>query len=72
MAERKHTKQEFKQKVEWFINNKNRMSRCRRCWAISGMEERYSDFLSYKKYGYYGDGMIEYINDKIRKKMKSL
>lgn len=67
---RKHTKQEFKQKVEWFITNKNRMSRCRRSWAISGMDERYTQFISYKKYGYYGDGVAEYISDQIRKRVK--
>jgi hypothetical protein len=67
---RKHTKKEFKQKVEWFIANKSRMSFQRRSWALEGMEERYSDFISYEKYGYYGDGVAEYINDQIVKKMK--
>jgi glycine/serine hydroxymethyltransferase len=68
---RKHTKKEFKHKVEWFIANKYRMSRQRRNWTISGMEHRYSDFLPYEKYGYYGDGMVEYINNQITKKMTS-
>ena len=67
---RKHTKKEFKQKVDWFINNKNNISRIRRCWFISGLEERYSQFLNYDKYGYYGDGMVEYINNRIIKKKK--
>lgn len=67
---RKHTKKDFKQKVEWFIANKNRMSFRRRSWALNGMEERYSDFIPYEKYGYYGDGVAEYINDQISKRMK--
>jgi hypothetical protein len=67
---RKHTKKEFKQKVEWFISNKKNMSSARRKWALEGMEERYSDFISYEKYGCYGDGMIEYINDQIVKRME--
>lgn len=67
---RKHTKKEFKQKVEWFIANKNRMSRQRRSWVLSGMQERYSDFIPYEKYGYYGDSVAEYINDQIAKRMK--
>jgi hypothetical protein len=68
---RKHTKKEFKQKVEWFISNKNRMSRRVRSWALEGMEGRYSDFIPYEKYGYYGDGVAEYINDQIAKKMRN-
>jgi hypothetical protein len=64
---RKHTKKEFKQKVEWFIANKNRMSRRRKSWALEGMEERYSDFISYEKYGYYGDGVAEWICDHLQK-----
>ena len=51
---REPTKKEFKQKVAWFIANKNRMSRCRQKWALAGMEERYSDFVPYEKYGRYG------------------
>ena len=68
---RKHTKKEFKQKIEWFIENKNIISRTRRNWYLSGMEERYSDFVPYNKYGYYGEGVKEYINDKIRKRMEN-
>jgi len=67
---RKHTKKEFKQKVEWFIANKNRMSRQRRIWALEGMEERYSDFIPYEKYGRYGEGVREYISDKISNMMR--
>jgi hypothetical protein len=67
---RKHTKKEFKHKIEWFIANKNTLSRTRRNWYISGLEERYIDFISYEKYGRYGDGMVEYINDQICKRMK--
>jgi hypothetical protein len=48
----KYTKKEFK-KVEWFIENKNKISRTRRNWYLTGMEERYSDFISYDKYGYF-------------------
>ncbi len=70
MNERKFTKKEFKQKIEWFIENKNVISRTRRNWYLSGMEERYSDFVPYKKYGYYGEGVKEYINDKILKRME--
>ena len=66
----KHTKKEFKQKVEWFIANKNRMSFQRRGWALNGMEESYSDFIPYEKYGYYGDCIAEYINDQIAKRIK--
>ena len=67
---REHTKKEFKEKVKWFITNKNKMSRQRRSWALKGMEERYSDFIPYEKYGYYGDGVAEYINDQIAKRVK--
>lgn len=67
---RKHTKKEFKSKVDWFILNKKKMSSQRRTWALNGMEERYGDFIPYEKYGYYGDGIVEYINDIIRKRMK--
>ena len=67
---REPTKKEFKQKVAWFIANKNRMSRCRQKWALAGMEERYVEFVSYKKYGRYGAGVKEYIADKISKMMR--
>ena len=70
MKDRKHTKKQFKQKVEWFISNKNRMSRTRREWCLNGMEERYVNFIPYEKYGYYGEGIVEYISDQIQKRMK--
>ena len=69
---RKHTKKDFKQKVEWFIANKNKISRTRRDWYLAGMEERYGDFVSYSKYGYYGEGVKEYIADKISKMMRKM
>lgn len=67
---REHTKKEFKQKVDWFIANRKRMSKRRQRWALNGMEERYSDFIPYERYGYYGDGIAEYINDQIAKRMR--
>ena len=67
---REHSKKEFKQKIKWFIDNKNSMSRTRRAWALAGMEERYAEFVSYKKYGRYGSGVKEYIAYKIREMMK--
>jgi hypothetical protein len=66
-----HTKKQFKQKVEWFIANKHKMSQTRREWYLEAMEERYEHFISYEKYGYYGEGIVAYINDTIRKKMKA-
>ena len=67
---RKHTKKEFKQKVDWFIVNRKRMSKRRQRWALNGMEERYSDFVPYEKFGRYGEGVVEYISDKISKMMR--
>lgn len=66
---REHSKKEFRLKVKWFIDNKDSMSRIRRAWALAGMEERYAEFVSYKKYGRYGDGVREYIADKIHEMM---
>ena len=66
---REHTKKEFKQKVKWFIENKNKISRTRRNWYLNGMEERYKEFVPYEKYLYYGEGVKEYIADKIYKKV---
>jgi len=39
-------------------------------WFLGALEERYVDFIPYNKYGRYGDGIIEYVNDRIVKKMK--
>jgi protein tyrosine phosphatase len=69
---REYTKKDFKEKVKWFITNKNKMSRQRREWALAGMDERYIDFIPYNKYGRYGDGMVEYINAQIVKKMEKM
>jgi hypothetical protein len=66
---RKHTKKEFKEKVEWFIENKSKISRTRRRWYLNGMQERYAHFIPYKKYGYYGDVIVVYISDQIEKKI---
>lgn len=69
---RKHTKKEFNQKVEWFIANRKRMSRRQQRWALAGMEERYIDFVPYEKYGRYGEGVTEYISNKISKMMRKM
>jgi hypothetical protein len=66
---RKHTKKEFKEKVEWFITNKSKMGRERRWWYLSALEDRYYDHIP-EKYTRYSDGVVEYVNHRIRKMMK--
>lgn len=69
---KKVTKKKFIQKVDWFIDNKSRMSRSRRRWYLDALEERYVDFIPYEKYGYYGEGIDEYVNDRICKRKRNV
>jgi hypothetical protein len=57
------TKKEFKKKIKWFLENKDSMTRCRRNWYLEALGERYEDFIPYKKYGRYGQGIVEYVSD---------
>lgn len=66
----KNSKKAFKQKVKWFLENKNRIDKCRRSWYIDAMEERYGDFVPYNKYVKFGLGMKEYLVDQHSKMLR--
>lgn len=66
----KYSKKAFKKKVKWFLENKNNIKRSRRTWYMESLEERYGDFVPYNKYGYYGQGMKEYLYDEHSKMLR--
>lgn len=61
--ERKIKRKDFKKKIEWLLDNKDKISRCRRNFYMDALGERYGDFIPYEKYGRYGGGIREYLSD---------
>lgn len=67
----KTSKKWLKKRVDWFIDNKDRMGSYRRKVYLEGLYELYEEYLPYSKYEVGMRLMVEYINKKIRKRMKA-